>query len=279
MNMLTLEAATGLRLGVFLAVFAAMAAWEALSPRRPLTTPKAGRWGRNLGLAVLNAACVQLLIPLQAVGVAAWADRGGWGLLRLAGLAPAPALVLAVVLLDLAIYLQHRWFHRVPALWRLHLVHHVDLDIDVTTGARFHPVEILLSMGIKMAVVGLLGASVAAVVCFEILLNGTSMFNHGNVRLAAPVDRALRLAVVTPDMHRVHHSVLPRETGSNFGFNLPWWDRLFGTYRPQPEAGHAGMTIGLPAFRDPRRVGLGRLLALPFEPAGRGPGAPGGTHG
>lgn len=268
MNMFTLEAAPGLRLAVFLGVFAAMALWETLAPRRPLTTPKAGRWGRNLGLTGLNSASVQLLVPLQAVGVAALAERGGWGLLRLAGVPFPLAVVLSVVLLDLAIYLQHRYFHHQPTLWRLHLVHHVDLDIDVTTGARFHPGEILLSMGIKMALVALIGAPVAAVIVFEILLNATSMFNHGNVRIAGPVDRYLRLAVVTPDMHRVHHSVIPRETGSNFGFNLPWWDRLFGTYRPQPEAGHAGMQIGLPWFRDPARVGFGRLLALPFR--GRG---------
>jgi sterol desaturase/sphingolipid hydroxylase (fatty acid hydroxylase superfamily) len=264
--MLTLEAATGLRLAIFLGVFAAMAGWEALAPRRPLSTPRPERWGRNLGLAALNSACVQLLVPLQAVGVAALAERRGWGLLGHAALPPVPALILSVVLLDLAIYLQHRYFHHNPALWRLHLVHHVDLDIDVTTGARFHPVEILLSMGLKMGLVALLGTPVAAVVAFEVLLNASSMFNHANVRLAAPIDRLLRLAVVTPDMHRVHHSVVPRETGSNFGFNLPWWDRLFGTYRPQPAAGHAGMQIGLPWFRDPRAVGFGLLLKLPFLP-------------
>jgi len=274
MNMLTLEAATGLRLALFLGVFAAMAGWEALAPRRALTTPKAGRWGRNLGLAALNSSCVQLFVPLQAVGVAALAARNGWGLLGLAGLPPLPALVLSVVLLDLAIYLQHWYFHRNPALWRLHQVHHVDLDIDVTTGARFHPAEILLSMGIKMAVVGLIGAPVAAVILFEILLNATSMFNHANVRIAEPIDGLLRLALVTPDMHRVHHSVVPRETGSNFGFNLPWWDRLFGTYRPQPAAGHAGMQIGLPRFRDPNEVGFGRLLLLPFVQADRATGRP-----
>ncbi len=266
MNAFTLQDAAGLRLAVFLGVFTTMALWEALAPRRALTTPKAARWGRNLGLALLNSASVQLLVPLQAVGVAALAERHGWGLLRLAGLPLFPSVLLSVVLLDLAIYLQHWWFHRAPPLWRLHLVHHVDLDIDVTTGARFHPVEILLSMGIKMALVAALGAPAAGVVLFEILLNATSMFNHSNVRIAAPVDRLLRLLLVTPDMHRVHHSVIPRETGSNFGFNLPWWDRLFGTYRPQPAAGHEGMSIGLPRFRDPDRVGFARLLALPFQP-------------
>lgn len=262
--MVTLEAAPGLRLAVFLGVFATMAFWEALAPRRALTTPKAGRWARNLGLVALNSACVQLLVPLQAVGVAALAARHGWGLLGLVALPSVPAFVLSVVLLDLTIYLQHWYFHRNPAFWRLHQVHHADLDIDVTTGARFHPAEILLSMGVKMAAVAAIGAPVAGVVLFEILLNATSMFNHGNVRIAEPVDRLLRLVLVTPDMHRVHHSVIPRETGSNFGFNLPWWDRLFGTYRPQPAAGHAGMTIGLPWFRDPGQVGFIRLIALPF---------------
>jgi sterol desaturase/sphingolipid hydroxylase (fatty acid hydroxylase superfamily) len=262
--MLTLEDATGLRLAFFLGIFAVMALWEAVAPRRTLTASKGRRWGRNIGLTALNSACVKLLVPLQAVGVAALGERSGWGLLRWVGAPPAAALIAGVVLLDLAIYAQHSYFHRNPALWRLHMVHHVDLDIDVTTGARFHPVEILLSMGIKMALVALLGVPVAGVVWFEILLNGTSMFNHSNVRIAPPVDRALRLLLVTPDMHRVHHSVVPRETGSNFGFSLPWWDRLFGTYRPQPAAGHTDMQIGLPWFRDPERVGFGWLLALPF---------------
>jgi len=225
-NMLTLDSALALRLGVFLGILSAMAVWEALAPRRALTTLKSARWARNLGLVLLGSACVKLLVPLQAVGVAALAERNGWGLLRLAELPSLPALAASVVLLDLAIYLQHRYFHHNPTLWRLHLVHHVDLDIDVTTGARFHPIEILLSMGIKMTVVAAVGAPVAGVVFFEILLNATSMFNHGNVRMPEPIDRLLRLALVTPDMHRIHHSVIPRETGSNFGFNLPWWDRV-----------------------------------------------------
>lgn len=256
---------TALRLGVFGGVFAVMAAWEVLAPRRKLSTPKGARWLRNLSLVLLNGVGVRLLVPLQAVGVAALAERNGWGLLQMAGVPPVLALPAAVVALDLAIYVQHWYFHRNPLLWRLHMVHHVDLDIDVTTGARFHPLEILLSMAIKMAVVLLLGAPVAAVVLFEILLNATAMFNHGNVRTGAALDRALRAVLVTPDMHRVHHSVIPRETFSNFGFNLPWWDRLFGTYRAQPQLGHDGMAIGLPWFRDPEQVGLGWLLALPFR--------------
>jgi sterol desaturase/sphingolipid hydroxylase (fatty acid hydroxylase superfamily) len=263
-NAFLLDHVAGLRLGFFLGVFSLIAGWELLAPRRALSTPKGRRWARNLGLTTLNSAAVRLLIPLQAAGVAAIAEKRGWGLAWLSGQAPALSIVATVVILDLAIYAQHWYFHRNRFCWRLHMVHHVDLDIDVTTGARFHPVEILLSMGIKMGLVALLGAPAAGVVWFEILLNGTSMFNHGNVRIAVPVDRALRLLLVTPDMHRVHHSVVPRETGSNFGFNLPWWDRFFGTYRPQPAAGHTGMQIGLPWFRDPDRVGLGWLLALPF---------------
>ncbi len=173
-------------------------------------------------------------------------------------------MVVGALALDFVIYLQHVMFHAVPNLWRLHMMHHADLDIDVTTGTRFHPIEILLSMVIKMAAVVAIGPPVAAVFVFEVLLNGTAMFNHGNVKLPLALDRVLRLFVVTPDMHRVHHSVFPFETNSNFGFNMPWWDRLMGTYRPQPRLGHEGMTIGLNQFRDPARLTLPRMLALPF---------------
>jgi len=187
-------------------------------------------------------------------------------------LPPWLKIMLGVASLDLAIYFQHVMFHAVPALWRLHMMHHTDLDFDVTTGVRFHPIEIILSMGIKMTVVVVLGIAALAVLIFEVLLNGTSMFNHGNVRLPRRIDRWLRLFVVTPEMHRVHHSVVIRETNSNFGFNLPWWDRLLGTYRPQPAAGHEGMTIGLSHFRDPKRLTLPWLLALPFiNPPGKYP--------
>ncbi len=265
MNAFLLDHEAALRLGVFGCVFAVMAAWELRAPRRKLTTPKGGRWLRNLSLTLLNGICIRLLVPLQAVGVAALAEKNSWGLLQTAGVPQVVALPAAVVALDLAIYAQHWFFHRNPLLWRLHMVHHVDLDIDVTTGARFHPLEILLSMAIKMALVLAIGAPVAAAVLFEILLNATAMFNHGNVRIGEAFDRALRIALVTPDMHRVHHSVIPRETYSNFGFNVPWWDRLFGTYRAQPQEGHDGMAIGLPWFRDPGQVVLSWLLVLPFR--------------
>jgi len=175
-----------------------------------------------------------------------------------------PAVIIGILFLDMVIYLQHLMFHAVPLLWRLHMVHHADLDIDVTTGLRFHPIEIFISMGIKVAAVAVIGPPVIAVLAFEVLLNGTAMFNHGNVHMPGGLDRVLRLFVVTPDMHRVHHSVTIRETNSNFGFNFPWWDRIFGTYRAQPVAGHKGMTIGLAQFRDPKRLTLLHLLVLPF---------------
>jgi sterol desaturase/sphingolipid hydroxylase (fatty acid hydroxylase superfamily) len=208
---------------------------------------------------------VRLALPLSAIGMALHAERHGWGLLRLLAVPDACAIAAAVIVLDLAIYLQHVLFHAVPALWRLHRMHHADLDLDVTTGTRFHPIEILLSMAIKIAVVAALGAPVAAVLIFELLLNATSLFNHGNLRLPAPVDRVLRWLVVTPDMHRVHHSIVPRETNSNYGFNLSCWDRLLGTYRAQPQAGHAAMTIGIEQFRDPDELRLDRMLWQPFR--------------
>ncbi len=222
------------------------------------------RWLSNLGLIALDTLAVRLLLPLTAVALAALAQEHGWGLFHVLGLPDWLAVLLAVVALDFAIYLQHVLFHAVPLLWRLHMVHHADLDFDVTTGLRFHTMEILLSMGIKLAVVALLGAPALGVLIFEVLLNATSMFNHGNVRLPGWLDRLLRLAVVTPEMHRVHHSVHPRETNSNFGFNLPWWDHLFGTYRAQPADGHEHMTIGLSQFRDERVDRLPWMLLLPF---------------
>jgi sterol desaturase/sphingolipid hydroxylase (fatty acid hydroxylase superfamily) len=201
---------------------------------------------------------------VAAVGVALAAEARGWGLLHQPGIPAWAAFAAGVVLLDLAIYLQHVMFHAVPALWRLHRMHHADLDVDFTTGARFHPIEIVLSMLIKFAVIAALGVPAVAVVLFEVLLNATSMFNHGNVHIPLSIEPALRWLVVTPDMHRVHHSVERDETNSNFGFNLPLWDRLFGTYRAQPCAGHDGMIIGLPEFRRPSDQRLGRLLLQPL---------------
>jgi sterol desaturase/sphingolipid hydroxylase (fatty acid hydroxylase superfamily) len=265
MDVFLLSHEVPVRLGVFFGIFAVMAAWELAAPRRALRERKPVRWTNNLALTVVNSIVVRAILPVAAIGVAGFAAEHGMGVLNVFPLPYAWALVLSVLVLDVAIYLQHLMFHAVPLLWRLHRVHHADLDFDVTTGARFHPIEIVLSMLIKFAVILVLGPPVVAVLIFETLLNATSMSNHGNVRLPARVDRVLRWLVVTPDMHRVHHSIDPRETNSNFGFNLPWWDRLFGTYRAQPEAGHDAMTIGIEQFRASRELWLDRMLLQPFR--------------
>jgi sterol desaturase/sphingolipid hydroxylase (fatty acid hydroxylase superfamily) len=254
-----------IRLSFFLLVFVCMALWELAAPRRKLITSRTRRWLRNMGLAALDAFVVRILFPAGAVGIAWIARERGVGLLNSVAFPPWLEFSLSFLALDFVVYLQHVVFHAVPAFWRLHMVHHADLDFDFTTGNRFHPIEIVLSMILKAAVVAALGPPVLSVLAFEVLLNATSTFNHGNVRLPAGLDRRLRLFVVTPDMHRVHHSTQPVETNSNFGFNFPWWDRLLGTYRPEPRAGQVGMTIGLRQFRDPGRLTFPRLLALPFS--------------
>ncbi len=253
-----------IRLSVFLGILVVMAAWEVAAPRRRREIPRVLRWTNNLGVVVADTILVRLTFPIAAVGLALIAEERGWGVFNLIEAPGWVAFIVAVVVLDLVIYLQHVLFHAVPALWRLHRMHHADLDIDVTTGLRFHPVEIVLSMGLKLAVVAVLGPPAAAVLVFEVLLNGTAMFNHSNIRIPLGLDRVLRLIVVTPDMHRVHHSVIPQETNSNFGFNLPWWDRLFGTYRAQPAEGHDGMTIGIELFRTRRDLWLDRMLIQPL---------------
>ena len=254
-----------IRLGAFVTVFVAVALCEAAAPRRPRSHSRLRRWPSNLAIVMLNTALARIILPATAVGLALLGEKRGWGLLNNIPLPPPLALVASVVLLDAAIYLQHVMFHAVPALWRVHRMHHADLDFDVTTGVRFHPIEIVLSMLLKFGVVAALGASMAGVLLFEVLLNATSMFNHGNVRIPVRFDRYLRCFLVTPDMHRVHHSIVVRETNSNFGFNLPWWDRLLGTYRSQPAAGHDAMTIGIDQFRDPRELWLDRMLTQPFR--------------
>jgi len=257
---------TEIRFGCFLAVFAAMAVWEALAPRRTTSARKSARWMSNLGLVAINTILVRLVLPVTATGTALLAADRNWGLFNRVSAPPWATFVLALLVLDFAIYLQHVLFHAVPMLWRLHMVHHADLDFDVTTGLRFHTLEILISAVLKIGVVFALGPPAWAVVTFEVLLNATSMFNHGNVRLPLPLDRVLRWLVVTPEMHRVHHSVIPCETNSNFGFNLPWWDRLLGTYCDQPAEGHERMQIGLGPLRDERQVDrLPGMLALPFR--------------
>ena len=254
-----------IRLGFFLGIFLLMALWELIAPRRQLIIPKLLRWGNNLALVVLNTFILRLLFPAAAVGMATFANQQGWGLFNYYETPLLIAAILSVVIMDAIIYLQHVMVHAVPALWRLHRVHHADPDFDVTTGSRFHPLEIILSMLIKFAVIVVLGPPVVAVIIFEILLNATAMFNHSNVRLNLTLDKYLRLFVVTPDMHRVHHSVEADETNSNFGFNLPWWDRLFGTYRAQPRAGHEKMAIGIHQYNRPEQVSwLHKMLLLPF---------------
>jgi sterol desaturase/sphingolipid hydroxylase (fatty acid hydroxylase superfamily) len=254
-----------IRLSAFAAVFAIMALWELYAPRRLQSIGRTSRWPSNLGVVIVDTLLVRILFPTTAVGLALFAEAKGFGLFNAWPVAGWIAIIVSVAILDLVIYLQHVLFHAVPALCRRHRMHHADLEFDLTTGARFHPIEILLSMVIKLAVIGALGAPAVSVLIFEVLLNATAIFNHSNVRLPAPVDSILRWFVVRPDMHRVHHSVVVRETNSNFGFNLPWWDRLFGTYRAQPEAGHEGMTIGVKEIRDPGEQRLDRMLTQPFR--------------
>jgi sterol desaturase/sphingolipid hydroxylase (fatty acid hydroxylase superfamily) len=248
-----------------LGIFALIALWELVAPRRSQAIGRPLRWPNNLGLVALDTLLVRLAFPLAGVGMAFFAQSRGWGLFNVVALPAWLAVPAAVIILDLAIYGQHRAFHAVPMLWRLHRVHHADLEVDVTTGVRFHPVEILISMVLKLVAITAIGAAAVAVLAFEVLLNATSMFNHGNVQLAGPIDRVLRIFVVTPEMHRVHHSIERQETDSNFGFNLPWWDRLFGTYRAQPALGHDRMTLGIDRFRDRRELWLDRMLFQPLR--------------
>ena len=256
---------SAIRLGSFLGIFLLVGLAEHLWPRRQLTVPKGRRWFCNIAVVIIDTFVARLVFPLMPVGMAEIAKVQGWGLFNLVVLPHWLEIGVSVLALDLVIYLQHRAFHRVPTFWRFHRMHHTDLDLDVSSGNRFHPIEILLSFIIKLGVVALLGAPVLAIVVFEVALNATSLFNHGNFRIPLAIDRWLRLFLVTPDMHRVHHSVIHRETDSNFSFNVPWWDRLLGTYRDQPKEGHDGMVIGLKEFRDASRLGLGYLLILPFK--------------
>lgn len=254
-----------IRLGGFATVLLVMALWEVLAPRRQQQIGRLRRWPGNLGAVALDTAIVRLVLPTATVGMAFFAEAHGWGFLDILAAPAWLTFVASLIFLDLTIYLQHVLFHAVPVLWRIHRMHHSDLEFDVTTGVRFHPLEILLSMAFKLCVVAAVGTPPVAALIFEVVLNATSLFNHGNVVLSKPLDRLLRWVVVTPEMHRVHHSVVASETNSNFGFNLPWWDRLFGTYQAQPRAGHEAMTIGINQFRDPRELRLDRMLLQPFR--------------
>ena len=252
------------RLLGFAGTFLAVAIFEWVRPRRQLTQDKKKRWQKNLLLILVDTVAMRLILPISFVLLAYSAQEAGWGLLNVLELPGWIRFLVGFFALDLVIYLQHLMFHAVPLLWRLHMVHHADMDIDVTTGLRFHPIEIILSGLIKMATIAAIGPPPGAVLAFEIALNATSLFNHGNIFIPTRLDSILRLFVVTPDMHRVHHSVTIRETNSNFGFNFPWWDRIFGTYRAQPVMGHHGMTIGLSHIRYESNLGLIGLLLLPF---------------
>lgn len=255
-----------IRMSIFFGILIVMALWEVVAPRRASTVSKTIRWVNNLGLVFFNSFLLRVIFPAAAVGMATFANANGWGIFNYYEVPFWVTVVVSIIIMDFIIYLQHIMVHAVPALWRIHRMHHADLDFDVTTGARFHPLEIILSMLIKFATIVVLGPPVIAVVIFEVVLNATAMFNHSNVRMPLGLDRVLRWIVVTPDMHRVHHSIEDDEANSNFGFSLPWWDRLFGTYRDQPRAGHEGMTIGIRKFREVKQVAwFPGMMLLPFK--------------
>jgi len=253
------------RLAFFVGVFVLMASFELLWPRRARPLPRLRRWPNNIGIAMIDTFLARIVLPMGATGIAFIAEHHGWGLFNILLMPRAISVITSCFILDLVIYAQHWLFHQVPFLWRLHRMHHADLDVDVSTGARFHPLEILLSLGIKSVAIIVIGAPALGVLIFEILLNATSMFNHSNVRIPASLESMLRMFVVTPDMHRIHHSILTSETNSNYGFNLSWWDRLFATFRAEPKEGHEHMTLGIQQFRDPKELRIDRLLAQPFR--------------
>lgn len=267
LDVFLLEYEPVIRLLCFAGVFIVLALGEVIKPRRHLTISKIKRWINNISLVFINNLCIRLLFPAAAIGVGAFAWQQQWGLMYYFTIPPILSIVISVIILDFAIYLQHIMLHAVPILWRIHRVHHADLDFDLTTGIRFHPFEIIISLLIKFSVILLFGIPVLAIILFEIVLNATSLFNHSNLAIPKKLDSLLRLLIVTPDMHRVHHSVRINETNSNFGFNLSWWDRLLGTYRSQPKLGHQNMTIGLTTHRNPKQVTtLSGSLRLPFLP-------------
>jgi sterol desaturase/sphingolipid hydroxylase (fatty acid hydroxylase superfamily) len=267
---------TALRLAFSLGIFGTMAAWESVLPRRELAEPRRRRWPANLGLGLLNTILLRLFGGGLVVSAAAFAVNRGVGLTHWIPMPVWVSWMVTIVGLDFAVYLQHVMFHAVPVLWRVHRVHHADLGFDATTGLRFHPIEMLVSAGLKSAAVVMLGGLAWAVVAFEILLNASSLFNHGNAFIPSSVDRWLRWLIVTPDMHRIHHSSRVAETNSNFGFSFSFWDRLCGTYRPKPALGQLGLEIGLSEYR--RSLNFGQLLVLPFR-GSAGPYTFAGKHG
>ena len=254
-----------IRLSCFGGVLLGMMVLEWVMPCRLNKIPKKTRWVANLGLILIDTLAVRLLIPILPAAFALYCTQNHWGLFHVINFPSIVVFTLSLLLLDMMIYGQHVLVHKVPLLWRFHKVHHTDTELDVTSGVRFHPVEILFSVVFKLGVVGILGTPAVAVIVFEVLLNGTSLFNHSNIKLSPRMDRALRLFLVTPDMHRVHHSTVPQETDSNFGFNLPWWDEIFNTYKAQPYKGHQDMDIGLTEYRDSKGLNLFKLVQLPFK--------------
>ena len=264
MNGLFLNSELSIRLAAFSGIFLLVAVWEVVAPRRALTVSKAARWTSNLGITFFNGLLLTWVFPVLAVGMAALAQSRGWGVLNDLDLPFWLIVTLSVVALDFVIYIQHAMFHTIPAFWRMHRMHHTDLNLDVSSGSRFHPIEIIVSMGIKFTAIAALGPPPVAVLIFELFLNVMAMFNHGNIYIPLKIDRILRWFVVTPDMHRVHHSIIRKENNSNFGFNLSLWDYLLGTYRAQPEKGHDGMEIGINIFRDPKLLNFHWLLIQPF---------------
>lgn len=263
-NLLAIESTV--RLSAFLSIFACMALWELLAPRRQLTVRKSQRWLNNLGLVVVNTLVIRFIFPAAAVGTAVWAETQQIGLIHWLEWNQLWWVVLtSVVLLDLFIWYQHLLFHKIPLLWRLHRVHHADLDFDLTTGLRFHPIEVLLSMFIKAALILLFGFPAIAVLVFEIVLNGCAMITHSNIRLPSKLDGLIRTLFVTPDMHRVHHSWRVEEANSNYGFNLAIWDKLFGTYRRDSVDGQQGIIFGITQVPNKAAVPLPKLLTLPFR--------------
>ena len=253
------------RLGIFTGIFVTMACTEAILPRRDRVQSRRIRWFTNWSLVIVDSLILRVVFPILAVGTAACAQRQGWGVLNLVSLPVWFEILVAIIVLDFAVWAQHLAFHKIPVLWRVHKVHHADRDMDVTTGIRFHPIEIILSMAYKLLVVIALGPAAFAVVLFEVILNASAMFNHANVRLTTALDRVLRTLMVTPDMHRVHHSIIPRETDSNYGFFFSVWDRFFGTYIAQPFRGHIGVVIGLDEHQDDKPSSLLWSLLLPFR--------------
>jgi sterol desaturase/sphingolipid hydroxylase (fatty acid hydroxylase superfamily) len=262
---LSLDSSTAIRLLAFAVIVVLIVSWELLWPRRALKFSRLRRWPNNYGISALNSVMLSLVLPVLAVGAALWAERQGWGLFNQLALPAALTIPAFVILFDLAIYWQHRLYHQIPWLWRLHRTHHADGDFDASTGVRFHPLSILISMLIKIAIVLILGPPALAVLLAEILLNVTAVFNHGNIYIPPAIDSKLRLLLVTPDMHRVHHSTIMEETNSNFGFNFPWWDRLFGSYRQAPEKGHVAMDIGVEGFAGEGETSIGSMLSHPFR--------------